>query len=180
MKKTLKIAILGIVALALLFVAINIFQRLDEQRKFEATIRVFQEFCSFDIKTMGELCTESLSGKPIMLKFTHPECPFCHEKTKQLKKRKAEFNNVVILLITHAEKEEALEFYIQYELSQYDNVHFLIDHRLRVSRMYGAPPIPSVFLYDANRKLLFWHKGAIRMETIIQHLPKGYYFRKNK
>ena len=169
-KKIIKTVILGIVALALLFFGINIFQRLAEQRKFKAAIKTFIEFCSFDLKTMDQLCTESLSGKPIMLKFTHPECPFCHEKTNQLKSRKQEFENVIILMITHAEKEQALEFYTQYELSQYQNIHFLIDDRLEVSRMYGSPPIPSVFLYDANRNLLFVHKGAVRMETILNNL----------
>jgi len=170
-KKIIKTVILGVVALALLFFGVRIYQRLDEQRKFEATIRTFQEFCSFDLKTMNEFCTELLSGKPIMIMFTHPECPFCHEKTNQLKNRMPEFENVIILMITHADKELAFEFYMQYELSQYENVHFLIDDFLKVSRMYGAPPVPSVFLYGADKKLLFARKGAVRMETIINHLP---------
>ena len=172
MKKTLKIAILCIVALALLFFAINIFQRLNEQRAFEASIRTFQEFCGFDLKTMDNLCTESLSGKPIMIMFAHPECPFCHEKIKQLKARKSEFENTIILKVTHAEKEDALEFYEKYNLSLFHNLHFLLDHYLDISKPYGFPPVPSVFLYDANRELLFWHKGAVRMETILNHLPR--------
>ncbi|MCL2414968.1 MAG: thioredoxin family protein [Bacteroidales bacterium] len=170
-KKIIKTVILGIITLALFFVGVRVFQRLDEQRKFEAAIKIFQEFCSFDLKTMDEFCTESLSGKPIMIMFTHPDCPFCHEKTNQLKNRKSEFENVIILMITHADKELAFEFYMQYELSQYENVHFLIDDFLEVSRMYGAPPIPSVFLYGADRQLLFWHKGAVRMDAILKHLP---------
>ena len=172
MKKTLKIVILGIVALALLFFGVKIFQRLDEQKKVEATLKTFQEFCSFDLKTMDELCTESLSGKPIMIMFTHPECPFCHEKIKQIKNQESKIKNIIVLLITHAEKPQALEFYVQYELSQYDNIHFLIDDYLNISRLYGAPPIPSVFLYGADKKLLFARRGAVKMETILKHLSK--------
>ncbi|MDR0437305.1 MAG: thioredoxin family protein [Bacteroidales bacterium] len=178
MKKTLKIAILGVVSLVILYFGVKTYQKLDVKKKLEAPLKTFQDFCLFDLKTMNELCTDSLSEKPILLLFTHPECEFCHEKIKQLIVRlrsltnqKTQLEDVVILLITHAENEQAFEFYSHYDLSQYDNIHFLIDDYLKVANLYGTPPIPSVFLYCADKKLLFKHHGAVKFETILKHLP---------
>jgi thioredoxin-related protein len=107
-----------------------------------------------------------------MLLFTHPECDFCHEKIKQVVKLNTQLQDIVILLITHAEKEQALKFYSDYNLSQFDNLYMLIDDYIKVPPLYGSPSIPSVFLYDMNKKLLFKHNGAIKFETVLKHLPK--------
>jgi len=172
MKKILKIVLLGAVFFAVFFFGIKIFQKLEAKKKLDEMVSMFQDFCLFDLKTMDEFCTESLSEKPILILFTHPECDFCHQKTRQIKNQKSKIKNTTILLITHAEKEQALEFYAQYELSQYENIHFLIDTDFKVIWQYGSPPVPSVFLYSVERKLLFKNNGAVKLETILKNLPK--------
>jgi thiol-disulfide isomerase/thioredoxin len=171
-RKILKTVIIGVISLSILYLGFKIYQRLEAKKEIEATVKIFQDFCAFDLKYMNELHTGSLSEKPVILLFIHPECEFCNEEIKQIKKQETQLEDVVILLITHAEKEQALEFYSSYSLSQFDNIHLLIDDYLKVAGLYGSPPVPSVFLYRADKKLLFKHNGAIKIDAILKNIPK--------
>ncbi|MDR2906395.1 MAG: redoxin domain-containing protein [Bacteroidales bacterium] len=166
----MKTVILGVVGLLVLYLGIRTYQRLETKKKIETAVKTFQDFCAFDLKHSGELCTDTLSKKPILLLFIHPECEFCQEEINYIKNLKAQLEGLTLLLVTHAEKEQAFEFYTHHQLAQFDNLHLLVDDYLKVAGLYGTPPVPSVFLYDADKQLLFKHSGEIKIEAILKYI----------
>ena len=173
MKKIIfKFFIYSVLFSLFIILGINSLKKMKEKIIAEGTIQIFNKFCALSIGNNHEFCTDSLPVQPIFLLFMHPECDFCNEEINQIKKYQNVFDNVSILLISTAQKNQAVDFYSKHKLSQFNNIRFLIDEDFRISNFYNVKVIPTVFIYGNNKKLIFTNKGEIKIETIIYYLSK--------
>jgi thioredoxin-related protein len=171
-KKVFKFSIFIIIAVLILLLGILCILKIKEKKIINEKIQIFQNFCALSLVNNNEFCTNSLSDKPILIMFIHPECDYCREEIKQLKQNQDKVENIFILLITYASKEEAIDFYVNQELSQLTNIQFLFDEKMKISNYFDVNMIPSIFLYDAKEKLIYNGKGEIKIETLLKYLSE--------
>ena len=138
----------------------------------EVNIQTFNDFCIACVRYDIEFCTEFLPNQPILLLFMHPECDFCHEEIKQIKDRQNDLGSVSILLITTAQKKQVIDFYSYHQLNQFNNIQLLIDEDYKISNYFDVKVIPTMFIYDKNKKLIFTHKGEIKIEAFIRYFTE--------
>ncbi|GHV30121.1 hypothetical protein FACS1894177_02180 [Bacteroidia bacterium] len=77
------------------------------------------------------------------------------------------------LLISSAPKKQIADFYSNQNLIQFDNVQFLVDEDFRISNHFGVHTIPTIFLYNADKKLIFKHNGEIKIQTLINRISNN-------
>ncbi|MDR0232382.1 MAG: redoxin domain-containing protein [Dysgonamonadaceae bacterium] len=171
-KKILKWFIYSIIVLILFILGINSFKKINEKKIVKENIQKFHDFCIFTVGGNHELCTKLLPTQPIIILFIHPECDSCHEEVKQLKEYQTEFQNISILLVTSASLQQAIDFYSNQNLSLFDNIKLCLDEDFKISDHFGINTIPSVFLYNQDKELIFKHKGEIKIETLISYLSE--------
>jgi thioredoxin-related protein len=146
--------------------------RIKEKKIIEGNIQILPSFCAVSIINNREFCTGLLPNNPIVIMFIHPECDFCQEEIKQLRVNQNNLKDIFILLITSSPKEQARDFYINQELSQFTNLQFLSDEDMKISDCFDVNIIPSIFLYNENQKLIHKFKGEIKVETLIRYLSE--------
>jgi peroxiredoxin len=169
-KKIVKFVIGSIVFSIFILLGILGFKSINNKKMIAKTIQTFHDFCTFCMDNNREFCTDSLPKQPIVLLFIHPECDFCHEEIKQLKESQILFQNISVLLVTTAPRQQVIDFYSNQNLSAFDNIKLLMDDNLKIFKEFDVNTIPTVFLYDEDKKLIFKHKGEIKMEYLIKQL----------
>jgi len=159
--------IFSIIIILIFILGVLSFSRIKEKKTTKENIQTFHEFCAFNVGDNQKFCTESLPKQPILLLFMDPECDFCREEIKQIKEQQNLLDNVSILLISIVQKKQAADFYSDYQLNQLNNIRLLIDEDVIISKFFDIKTIPTVFIYDKNKKLIFNHKGEIKVEAFI-------------
>jgi len=99
----------------------------------------------------------------------NPECDFCQEEIKQIKKKYNVLENVSILLISITGKKQAANFYSDYQLSQFNDIKLLIDEDAKISFYFDIKTIPTIFIYNKSKKLLFSHRGEIKIDALVHY-----------
>jgi thiol-disulfide isomerase/thioredoxin len=173
MKKNIfKWSVCGIVILAILLLGIYCVKRINEIKNVEETIQIFHDFCAFSINNNHEFCSKSLPKQPVIILFVNPECDFCLAELKELKENQSKLQDISILLISAVPLNQAIIFYSNQNLNQFNNIQFLVDEDFNISNHFDIRTIPTVFVYNANKELTFKHKGEIKTETLIRYLSK--------
>ncbi|KAA6303543.1 MAG: Thiol-disulfide oxidoreductase ResA [Candidatus Ordinivivax streblomastigis] len=171
-KKVLQVLIYCIIVSLILLLVIYSISRIREKKIVEENIQTFPSFCASSIINNIEICSDSLPNVPVLLMFMYPDCDFCQEEINQLKKNQNKLQNISILLITAAPQEQAENFYINQELTQITNLHFLSDTEMKITELFNVNIIPSIFLYDKNKKLTQNFKGEIKVEALLKYLSE--------
>jgi thioredoxin-related protein len=171
-KKFLKLSIYSLVAFLILLFGIRSISKIKEKKLTEENIQIFPSFYTASIISDHEFCTDSLPNKPVLLMFISPDCDFCQAEIKQLKAEQDKLKDIFILLITSAPKKQAYNFYTNQKLSQLTNLQFLSDEDMKISDYFDVNIIPSIFLYNKDRKLIHKYKGEVKIETLIKYLSE--------
>ncbi|MDR3062092.1 MAG: peroxiredoxin family protein [Dysgonamonadaceae bacterium] len=171
-KKIFRSIIYGVIFCLFSLLGLYCFEKINKKNLIKKNILSFQNFCAFSINNNQNFCTKSLPKQPIIILFIHPECDFCIEEIKQLKESQVKFKNTSILLITSASLKQVIDFYSEQNLAQLNNVQLLLDKELKISNSFGINIIPSVFVYNTDKELIFSHKNEIKIETLIRYLSE--------
>ena len=171
-KKIFKWGIYSIVFFLVILLGTFSFKRIREKKTIEKNIQTLHGFCAFSIGDNREFCTESLSNKPIIILFMNPECDFCQEEIKQIKKDQTRLKDVSVLLVTHTSLQQAIDFYSTQNLSLFDNIRLLSDEDIKIYNQFDIKTIPTIFIYDKNKKLIFTHKGEIKIEALTRYFAE--------
>lgn len=171
MKKTiLQLVVTSIIISLILLLGINSFSKIKEKNNINKAIQTLQPFCAVNPITDCKFCIDSLLGKPILILFMHPECDSCQEEIKQLKNSSDKFKDIFIVLITSVPTQQAISFYENQKLSQLTNMQFLSDTQDQIASAFDVNIIPSMFLYNKHKKLVYKHAGEIEINILSQYL----------
>ncbi|MDR3338867.1 MAG: redoxin domain-containing protein [Candidatus Symbiothrix sp.] len=171
-KNIIKILICCVVTVLIFLLGISNISKIKEKENAKKNLQTLNDFCTLNIADGSEFCTGSLTNKPVIVMFMHPECDFCQEEIKQFKDCEEEFKDVFILLITYAPIKQAKKFYTSQKLFQLSNLYFLYDEEMEILNYFDVNVLPSIFIYDDNKKLIFKHKGEIKMEAILKQIKQ--------
>ena len=169
-KQILKCIVYIFLIILFLFLCLNSYKRMNEKKIAEKNIQIFHDFCAFSINNNYEFCTESLPKQPVIILFIHPECDFCRAEIRELKENQSEFHNISILLVTSALLEQTKDLYSNQNLNKFSNIQLLLDENFGISNYFDVKTIPTVFIYNRDKKLFFKHKGEIKIEFLIQKI----------
>lgn len=100
----------------------------------------------------------------------HPDCEHCQYEAKSINDKQKELENTNIVLFTSANDSLIQAFSKTYGLDTLNNIHILSDKKNEMYQQFGVKIIPSVFIYDADGKLLKHYKGETKIEAILKTL----------
>jgi thiol-disulfide isomerase/thioredoxin len=169
-KKILKLSIYGSIFSLFLFLGIYSISIIKEKKITGDNIKMLKNFCALNIVNDNEFCINLLPNKPIILMFMNPECDHCQEEIKQIKRNKDKLKDISILLITSAPIKQVTDFYFVNGLSNLSNLQFLSDENMNITNDFDVHAIPSIFLYNDKRELVYKFNGEIKIEALLKYL----------
>ena len=113
-------------------------------------------------------------GKPIAILFFDPDCKHCRSFTESLVKGMDSVKNVRFYMVTFNHNFGNLrDFYKNYELDKYKNIESVgRDYEFFVMSYYSAKHLPTLALYDGDKKLVTLIDGVKNVTEIYEWTSK--------
>jgi thioredoxin-related protein len=110
-------------------------------------------------------------GKPIILMLFMPECKHCIKTTEALEKGMDSLKHIQFYLMTPLHDFAAIrKFYHELHLDQYKNIKVVgRDYEFFFHDFYGIKSIPSMALYDGNKRLIHLFEGETTVAEIYKY-----------
>ncbi|TWI87776.1 TlpA family protein disulfide reductase [Chitinophaga japonensis] len=112
---------------------------------------------SFNLLLMdstNRFSTDSLpEGKPVVLFYFSPDCPYCKAQTEAILANIYSLKNIQFCILTYASFSETKNYYERYELEKYPNIIVGQDCDTFFGRHFNATQVPYLAIYD-DKKLL--------------------------
>jgi thiol-disulfide isomerase/thioredoxin len=93
------------------------------------------------------------AGKPAVLFFFQPWCPYCKAQTEDMLKHMQAMKDIHFYLLTTAPYPLFKQFYDKYALNKYPNITAGIDTSFLSIMYFHAPGVPYQAVYDRKGKL---------------------------
>jgi len=108
---------------------------------------------------------------PLVIVYFHPECEHCQYEAEEIGQNAGAFKNCQLVLVTADDSLlRVKQFCNNYHLWEVDNLEVLLDTKNIFKKNFGKAVIPSVFIYNKERKLKKRFLGETKPEAIIQEL----------
>ncbi|WP_321997816.1 redoxin domain-containing protein [Draconibacterium orientale] len=109
--------------------------------------------------------------KTLVMIYFHPECEHCQYEAQEIGQNAIAFNSCQLLMITSDDSIPRVEdFCNKYHLWELENFEILLDKQNRFKEVFGKAVIPSVYIYDKERKLKKQFFGETKLEAIIAEI----------
>jgi thiol-disulfide isomerase/thioredoxin len=108
------------------------------------------------------------SGRPFLVMYFSPDCPYCQKETKMLISNIDTLKTVRIYLLSNAPFNEIKNFYSYYHLRQFQNITIGQDYNHSFVLAFRPTSIPYMAIYNSNKKLVRVVKGESEITTIIR------------
>lgn len=133
------------------------------------------------IKTIPVFSYNTISGKefsntdlkdeiPTVFLYFNSECEHCQNEAEQIRDNVEKFENVQLVFISFEEPKKILDFATKYKLLDYDKITFLCDSKVNFATTFDVNSMPTVVIYDKNKKLLEKIKGEVKIENILKKI----------
>ena len=173
MRKILKYSLIIALVLVLGYLIVKISAGYKNKKEAEARIQTLPDTEFFSLT--GDLVNlQSFDKtKPMVIIYFHPECEHCLYEAKEIGLNATAFKNCQLIMITADDCIQRVEqFCAEYNLWEIDNVEILLDKENQFKKVFGKAVIPSVYIYDNNRKLKKQFLGETKTEAIIGEIVK--------
>jgi peroxiredoxin len=108
-------------------------------------------------------------GKPVCIFYFNAGCEYCQYEAREISKNIALFKDTQILMVSFNTIADIKKFALEHNLN-YPNIVFLQDPNFQFSTWFGKTGVPSVFIYDAQHRLVKEFHGETKIEAIIKYL----------
>lgn len=168
MRKFLKYLLLALLLIVCFWLVTRTYQSYQSKKEAAERVQTLQHVC-FELLTGGTVCIDEFdSRKPTFIIYFHPECEHCQYEASEIGKQSEQFAKANMILITPDDSTKRVEaFAAKYHLWEVDNLVVLLDRNHQFLKSFGTAVFPSVFIYEADKKLLKIYKGEVKMEAII-------------
>lgn len=106
------------------------------------------------------------AGKPIVLFYFTPNCPFCRAQMKEIVDEIESLRGIIVCAITTGPYSDARKFYDYYKLARYRNIIVAGDLEFYFEKYFKIDRVPYLVIYDEERKM----KQAILGKTDVRIL----------
>ena len=98
--------------------------------------------------------TDSLeSGKPFVMFYFNPDCPYCRTELRDIIQHNNEFNNIMFYLLTAYPYGDVKRFSNEFHLKEYANITIGIDYTNYLYKYLYIPSVPYLAIYDKEKRL---------------------------
>jgi peroxiredoxin len=172
MKRFLKIVIPFLVIGLLVFMGYKVISKINYKKEVAEHIKTIPEF-SYKT-TAGKTFTEKdlKENIPTVFLYFNSECEHCQSEATQIQENIEKFTDIQLVFISFEEPEKIIDFAKKYKIDHYDTVTFLCDKQVSFATTFDVKSIPTVVIYDKNKKLLEKIKGEIKVDNILKKIKK--------
>ncbi len=170
MKKYLKIIIPIFILGSLAFMGYKVVTKIKHKKEVAENIKTIP---AFSYKTInGEVFSNKDLGNdtPTIFLYFNSECEHCQSEAEQIRDNVEKFANVQLVFISFEDPKKIEAFATKYKLNHYDNIDFLCDSKVSFSITFDVKSLPTIILYNKNKKLIEKIKGQTKVETLIKKL----------
>jgi thiol-disulfide isomerase/thioredoxin len=107
------------------------------------------------------------TGKPFILFFFGPHCPYSKTQMKEITEHINEFKNISIYAITSYPFRDMKQFCNTYHLGQYPGIHTGFDYKNFFAPYFEVTGVPYLLIYDSNKKLKKTISGKTSSDQLI-------------
>ncbi|MDR6567447.1 TlpA family protein disulfide reductase [Chitinophaga ginsengisegetis] len=110
-------------------------------------------------------------GKPFILLYFSPYCPYCQEQIREIVVAEKELKDIKFYIFTQFSFSEMKDFYYRNRLDTSPEILVGIDKDYFFSAYYKAYSVPFVAVYGRDRRLINAFKGKIsigQIKTIVK------------
>ena len=123
-------------------------------------------FTFFDLNGTKKGSEIVKQGLPVVIIYFNNDCEHCQQEAKQLNANMPMLNGAQIIMISFNTADEIRQYAKNYQLDRYKQVTFLRDKDYKFTHWFGNCSIPSVFVYNAQHRLVKEFYGEVKVEAI--------------
>jgi thiol-disulfide isomerase/thioredoxin len=106
-------------------------------------------------------------GKPSILIYLSPTCPFCRMLTRRITTHIDKFKDVNILVFAYSDIKSVKAYADLYNLSTFPNIKVGIDTGGYFPRYFKTSLVPFTAIYSANKQLNKAFIGPVSVDTLL-------------
>jgi len=171
MKKLFKAILIAVISIIGGFLTYQTIKGYNEKKEAEKRIQTLPqaEFVSLTGKEVN--LHDFDPEKPMVIIYFHPECDHCHYEAREIGQNAAAFRHCQVVMVTSDDSLKRVEnFCAEYHLWELNNIEVLHDPNHRFKKVFGKAVVPSVYIYNSNRKLKRYFPGETKPEAIISEI----------
>lgn len=111
-------------------------------------------------------------GRSTVIVYFNTGCEHCQYETEQIIKNAGSLQQASFLLASIQPIAELKKFDSTYRLLSYPFIKLLHDKGNVMHHVFGANNVPSIFIYDSNKRLIKKYTGELKIEAIINTVNK--------
>jgi thioredoxin-related protein len=171
MKKKLQLLFIALFTATLGFLVYQFVNTYKTKEARNKKVKILSEFTLSTLDGVNFTNGDMPSNGYKVFVFFNSECHYCQEEAAQLFEHKnLVLDNTFFYWISSEPYEKIRTFEKQHSLNQIENCKLLYDENAKVSTFLGVSSIPQFLVYDVNNKLLKNHKGAWRIDKLLEYL----------
>jgi thiol-disulfide isomerase/thioredoxin len=117
--------------------------------------------------SMTQINTASIPrGKPVVLFFFSPECPYCRAQLSSILKNMSTLSGIRFYVFTNYPFNEFKSFYTYYQLGKYSNIVAGQDYRDFFFQHFRPSGIPYTAIYTGDKRMEKAFLGLMPVEQI--------------
>ena len=163
-KISIVIIIIGIISVLLY----NIAKKKSYKESVISNINELPSFCLKDINNSMFTQEDIIHNTPIVFIYFNTECDFCQYEIKSIKRQRNKFKDITIIFISPEATKEISIFAKYNGLADQNNIVFLQDSILGFATQIDANIIPTILIYNKDRKLIKRSKGLLKVDSILK------------
>lgn len=173
MKKYLKITIpLAFIGL-LTLLGYQIVTKINHKKEVAEYIKTIPTFSFQNLSGEAFTNKDIKKNTPTLFIYFNSECEFCNEETKMIQENSTILKSIQLVFVSFEKTEKIKSFAQNYNLFNYDNIHFVCDTKVTFASTFDVKSLPCLILYDKNQRLIEKIKGQTKVETLLKKLAQA-------
>jgi len=169
-KRLFKIGVLAAVFIVLGVLFFQIHAKLEDKRIIKSNTSFFHDLPLVGLDS--SIIDLVVISKPVVLILFDSECSICKHEALDIKQHIDDYADFKILMVSIEPLRKIDDFANKTETKGYSQLIFAhIDPKIAYS-YFGAYSVPSIFIYDKQRRLKKKFTGETKAETLLKYLAK--------
>lgn len=169
MKKKL-IIVIGLLAFSIgIFLIYNIIKKYNHNKMVASQKKILPGFQLYTQEEKPFSTKELQEHKPICIFYYNAECEHCQYEATQISKNINAFKNTQVLMVSTNVPKETAVFAKTYHLDAAGFI-WLYDKEYNFYKWFGRAITPSVYIYNAQRRLIKEYTGEVKVEAVTKYL----------
>ncbi len=105
-------------------------------------------------------------GKPVVLMFFSPTCPYCQEETAEITAHANLNEEAAIVMVSTFDRSSLRQYVEDYNLSQFGNIRVVRDLSGSLFKQYGVQSVPTTIVYDGSHRMVKAFRGKASADTL--------------